>query len=37
METGNLATDVGGWGNPPEHTRDLGDERLTELRRRDLR
>jgi hypothetical protein len=29
--------EVGSWGNPPEYTRDLGGERLSELKGRDLR
>ena len=29
--------EVGGWGDPPECTRDLGGERLSGLKERDLR
>jgi hypothetical protein len=29
--------EVGSWGYPPECTRDLGDERLSGLKGRDLR
>jgi hypothetical protein len=29
--------EVGSWGDPPECTRDLGGERLSELEGRDLR
>jgi hypothetical protein len=29
--------EIGGWGNPPEYTRDLGSERLSGLKGRNLR
>ena len=29
--------EIGGWGNPPECTRDLGSERLSGLEERNLR
>lgn len=29
--------EIGGWGDPPECTRDLGGERLSGLKGRDLR
>ena len=29
--------EVGGWGDPLEYTRDLGGERLSGIKRRDLR
>ena len=29
--------EMGGWGDPPECTRDLGDKRLSGIKGRDLR
>jgi hypothetical protein len=37
-KNGNMQSQkVGGWGDLPECTRDLGDERLSELKERNLR
>ena len=36
-ECKQATSEVGGWGYPPECTRDLGGERLSELKVRDLR
>jgi hypothetical protein len=29
--------EIGGWGDPPESTRDLGDKKLSGLKGKDLR
>ena len=36
-KNGNLQPwEVGGWGNPPEYTRNVGGERLSALKERNL-